>query len=430
MLLRNEEGVALVLAILITVALFVLGSALAFITRTDVNISSHQTQYVDAMYVAEAGVEEALQRLELKDPSYVTVNGSSINAAIRDASNPPDPNWTARIYLCRPGSQPSATTHHLNTVTVQNSDGWLEYSSPDDTTEVLTIQHKWRDRNGDGVRDANEVVLYDGGSIPPENFVKGSPVEVITAVGRSGTAERSIKVEATRLPLNVNVKAAVMSDLGVDLRGNVTICGHNHSIDTPEHTGLTDCNDWDHPHGGTCVEAGCLNAVLTTGDPVLVKGSTDAAGYPSQWDTSSTNTFYTLAQTLGLSQDEVDEILSSADYTDVGQANPQDGITYVDNAGGSQAMWNNGSGSGLLYVTGDFRTTGNFIWRGLIYVEGDLVMHGTVWVLGAVVVKGVSEYADFSAGTPKVLYSSDALDYYLRQHIKFVKVGWKEVSGL
>jgi uncharacterized membrane protein len=57
-------------------------------------------------------------------------------------------------------------------------------------------------------------------------------------------------------------------------------------------------------------------------------------------------------------------------------------------------------------------------------------MHGTVWVLGAIVVRGVSEYADFSSGTPKVLYSSDALDYYLRQHMKFVKIGWKETSGL
>jgi hypothetical protein len=266
--------------------------------------------------------------------------------------------------------------------------------------------------------------------MPPENFVKGSPVEVITAIGRSAIAERRIKVEATRLPINVNVKAAVLSDLGVDLRGNVTVCGHNHSIDTPEHEGIPDCNDYDHPHGGTCVEAGCLHAVITTGDPVLVKGSTDVGGYPSQWDTSPTNTFYTLAQTLGLSQEEVDDILNDADYFDVEEADPQDGITYVDNAGGSQVMWNNGAGSGLLYITGDFRTTGNFVWKGLIYVEGDLVMHGTVWVLGAVVVRGVSEYADFSAGTPKILYSSDALDYYLRQHIKFVKVGWKETGGL
>jgi hypothetical protein len=428
--IRNENGMGLVLAILVVVALFILGSALAFVARTDVNISGHQTQYVGAVYVAEAGVEEALERLALRDPTDVTVNGSTINAAIRDAATPPDPNWVARIFLCSPGSEPTAATGQVHTATLQDDSDWLEYSSADDTLEALTIRHKWRDRDSDGERDANEVVLYDGGSVPPENFVKGSPVEVITVTGRSAAAERQIKVEATRLPLNVNVKAAVLSDLGVDLRGNVTICGHNHSIDTPAHTGISGCDGYDHPHGGTCVEAGCLHGVITTGDPIEVKGSTDAAGYPSQFDTSSTNTFYTLAQTLGLSQEEVDEILDDADYTDIEQADPQDGITFVDNAAGNEAKWNNGTGSGLLYVTGDFSTTGNFVWRGLIYVEGDLVMHGTVWVLGAVVVKGVTEYADFSAGTPKVLYSSDALDYYLRQHVKFVKVGWKETSGL
>lgn len=430
MSVRNESGMGLVLAILVIVALFVLGSALAFVTRTDVNISGHQTQYVGAVYVAEAGVEEALERLALRDPTQVTVNGATINAAIRDAATPPDPNWVARIFLCAPGGEPTAATGQLHTVTVQNDSDWLDYSSADDTLEALTIRHKWRDRDGDGERDANEIVLYDSGSVPPENFVKGSPVEVITVTGRSATAERQLKVEATRLPINVNVKAAVLSDLGVDLRGNVTVCGHNHSLDTPEHTGISGCDAYDHPHGGTCVEAGCLDAVMTTGDPVEVKGSTDAAGYPSQFDTTSTNAFYTLAQTLGLSQEEVDEILDGADYTDVGQDDPQDGITFVDNAAGTAAKWNNGSGSGLLYVTGDFTSTGNLVWRGLIYVEGDLTMHGTVWVLGAIVVKGVSEYADFSAGTPKILYSSDALDYYLRQHLKFVKVGWKETSGL
>jgi uncharacterized membrane protein len=60
-----------------------------------------------------------------------------------------------------------------------------------------------------------------------------------------------------------------------------------------------------------------------------------------------------------------------------------------------------------------------------------LDFHGTAWVLGAVVVKGVSQYgADMSSGTPTVLYSSDALDYYLRQHLKFIKIAWKETGGL
>jgi len=436
MVLSKQDGSGLVLAILIVVALFVLGTSLAFLTRTDVNISGHQTRYVEAIYVAEAGVEEVLQRMALADPTNLTVNGSTINVAIRDTAFPPDPNWKVRVFLCRPGEEPSPTDAQIHTVTVQNASDWLAYSDPSDTLDAINIEHKWKDRDGDGVRDANEVVLYDGGRVPPENFVKGAPVEIITAMGKQASAERRIRVEATRLPLNANARAAVLCDRGVDIAGNVSICGHDHRMITPVYTQIHDCDDYtncpDIPGSPQCRAAGCLYSVMTTGDTVKVVGSTDLDGNPSASpNTDSTNVFYTLAQTLGLSQEEVDEILASADYTDVDQDDPQEGITYVDNAGGTDAKWNNGNGTGLLYVTGDLEIAGNWTWKGLIYVEGDLKLTGTAWILGAVVVRGVSEYsADFSHGTPTVLYSSEALAYYLSQHLKYVKVGWKETSGL
>ena len=48
---QNERGSGLVIAILTIVALFALGTALAFLTRTDVNISKHQTLHTEALYV-------------------------------------------------------------------------------------------------------------------------------------------------------------------------------------------------------------------------------------------------------------------------------------------------------------------------------------------------------------------------------------------
>ncbi|MFZ1946763.1 MAG: pilus assembly PilX N-terminal domain-containing protein [bacterium] len=430
MTIGNQRGAGLVLAILIIVALFVLGTSLAFLTRTDVNISKHQTMYTGAVYVAEAGIEEAVHRLGLRDPTNVTVNGSTFNAAIRDPSSPADPVWKARIFLCRPGSAPSAGTGQYHTVTVQNQADWLTYSHASDTLEALTIEHKWRDRNDDGIRDANEVVLYDGGRYPPENFVKGTPVEVITTTGRDATAERQIRVEVVKLPLNVNARAALMSDKTVDVRGTVCVCGHDHVLATPENTQDPDCQDWEvGGPGHDCNESGCLIGVMTTGDEIDRRGSTDLFGHPAE-DTSSTNPFYTLPQALGLSQAEVDDILAEADYTDVGQADPQDGITYVDNPGGD-ARWNGGTGSGLLYVTGDLTIAGNWSWKGLVYVEGDFKINGNPWILGAVIVKGTSEVSPaFSGGNPTILYSSEALNHYLSQHLKYVKIGWKEIGGL
>ena len=231
MICHNERGAGLVIAILTIVALFALGTALAFLTRTDINIAKHQTLHTEAIYVAEAGVEEALYRMSMTDPTNVTVNGSTINAAIRDATDPYDPDWKARIFLARPGQEPVPPVGVLHTVTIQDAGSWLEYSVASDLNEALTIEHKWKDLDDDGVREVGEIVLYDASQYPPENFTTGSPVEVISVTAKSATSEREVLVEAVRFPLSINVKAALLSDKGVDVRGNVTVCGHDHSID-------------------------------------------------------------------------------------------------------------------------------------------------------------------------------------------------------
>jgi hypothetical protein len=433
-MLSNEKGSGLVLAILIVVALFVLATSLAFLTRIDMNISGHQTRYVEAVYVAEAGVQEAIHRLSLPDPTNMTVNGTSINAAIHDGTIPPNPNWKARIFLCRPGAAPAPGANQYHTVTVQNAANWLNYSTASELTKALTIEHKWKDLDNDGVRENGEVVLYDPSKVPPENFTTGTVVEVVTVTGKEATAERQIKAEATKFPLNVNVKAALLCNKGVNIGGNVTVCGHNHSINTPTDTKYPACQAYHLDSGGTaCAAGGCLTGVMTTGFPdsassIATHGAAaDLVGNPPT-NSSPSNPFYTLAQTMGLSQAEVDAILANADYTTPNAANPQKGITYINNVGG-EVSWNNAVGEGLLYVSGSLRIAGHLSWKGLIYVEGDFTCHGTVDVLGAIVVNGISTYS-VTSGTPSILYSSDALDYYLREPLGFVQIGWKETGGL
>jgi hypothetical protein len=68
------------------------------------------------------------------------------------------------------------------------------------------------------------------------------------------------------------------------------------------------------------------------------------------------------------------------------------------------------------------------MWRGLIYCEGDVSIVGTPSIIGAILVRGRSDYA-FSGGNPCILFSSEALDYYLRQSMHYIKIGWKETSG-
>lgn len=434
MLVDNEQGIGMVLALLTIALLFALGAALTFLVRTDVNISKHQTLHTEALYVCEAGVEEALYRLALGDTATVNVNGSTMLAAIGDSVRPYNPDWKARIFLTTPGMQPAAGPNEYHTATIQNSGSWLEYSSAADFATALTIEHKWKDLDDDGLREIGEIVLYDEYQYPPENFTKGSPVEVVTVTGRSAMAERVIKVEATRVPVSANILAALMCDKGVDVRGEVAVCGHDHSMNTPHYTMPPACRQWEQcgpPLHSRCAESGCLMGIVTTGDEIDRRGSTSVEGYPVPMDTSSSNHFYTLAEALGLTRDDIVVLLANADFTDVGQPNiPQDGITFIDNAEGPEARWGgNGIGSGLLYVTGDFQSGGNFRWTGLIYVEGDYDFLGTASIIGAVIVKGRSEYA-FTGGNPCILYSSEAIIGSLFSHTGYMKLGWKEVSGL
>ena len=93
----------------------------------------------------------------------------------------------------------------------------------------------------------------------------------------------------------------------VDIRGTVAVCGHNHRIDTPPGTALPGCSPaWDEPSGN-------LIGVMTTGGEVLTKGTTDVLGSPSPTDTDPTNQFQTLAQALGLADQELRDILANAD---------------------------------------------------------------------------------------------------------------------
>jgi hypothetical protein len=194
-----------------------------------------------------------------------------------------------------------------------------------------------------------------------------------------------------------------------------------------------DCQTYEYCYGpplhSNCEEAGCLIGIITTGDVIDRRGTTDVDGYPDHSDTSSSNHFLTLPEALGITQEDVDELLAGADWRDVQHTRWQEGITYVDNEGGGEAMWNNGGGSGLVYVTGNFCTAGNFTYKGLIYVEGDYRLLGTASIIGSVIVKGVTEYA-FTGGDPCILYSSEAINEGISKHLGYVKIGWKETTGL
>jgi hypothetical protein len=411
---RREEGNILVVTLLILFAISVIGGTLAMISSVDLKISGNQRKTTQSLFIAEAGLNEAIHRISLPSPTNVTVGGWTGDAAISD-SEPYDPNWTARIYLTSPASAPAGGGSVYSTGTIQDpNQPYLTYSEPTGVDNVLTIQHKWRDQDGDGSRDANEIVRFDALQIPPENFTSGYPVEIVTVTGRAVDGERVIQAEVTKRTIVARTLGALYVDKAVKITGSAAFCGYNHDVATPAGTVPNACVAWHLPSGE-------LPGVTSTGDVINVMGSADVLGYPTPTDPAPTNPFYSLAEVLGFTDEEVADLLANADNTSI--VDPLNGVTYIQ---GDANIASNLTGEGLVYITGDLHSAGDFNFRGLIYVEGDVHFTGEPWILGSLVVRGTSDF-NFSSGNAAVLYSKDAISTALSKAMPCFVLSWREM---
>ena len=408
----NERGNVLVIACLLVFATFIIGGTVAMMSSTDLKISGNQEMGTEAQFVAEAGLTEAIHRLSLPYPTEVQIGGQPVNISIQDAL-PIDPAYKAYIMMTAPGPNPDIQGSVMTAGTVQDLGGdFLDYSRNAGTDEVVTVEHKWEDLDADGAREAGEIVLYDPLQVPPENFTKGNPVEVITVTGRSGTGRRMLQTEVTRLRLKFRTNGALYTDKAIDVTGNSCFCGYNHDINTAPGTVLNACYGKhlnDH-----------LAGVATTGDVVNQGGSNTTDGQPVT-NTDATNLWPTLAEALGITQAECADMLAEADNTSI--ADLIDGITYIQ---GDAKVNASVVGHGLLYVTGELTINGGFQYWGMIYVEGDCKIVGTPWILGTVLVKGTSDF-EFSAGNCGILYSEEAIQQYVGGLMPMITLAWRDL---
>jgi len=413
--ITNENGSVLVVTLLIVFAVGIMGATLAMLSAMDLKISGNQRVTTQALDVAEAGLSEAIHRLSLANPTPATIGGWTGNVAIGDNNSPYDPNWETRIYLTKMGAVAGVKGSVVYTGTIQDpNQPFLRYSAVSGTDGVLTIRHKIVDRNGDGVKDPNEVVRYDPDQIPPENFTAGFPVEIITVTGAQGEGERIIEAEVTKKTLIARTMAALFLDKAISLTGTPGICGYDHSIDTPMLLDPPNCFGWHEMTGH-------LPGIATTGDIIDAGSNADILGEPTPMDSSSANPFYNCHELLGISQGDFNQMLANADHTSL--VNPLDGVTRLD---GNATLNSNVVGSGLVYCAGDLTINGTFCYKGLVFVEGDVKVNGTCWVLGSIVVRGVSDF-NSNAGNAGILYSSEAISQGLGQFMPMILLSWREL---
>src|SRR4029450_629223 len=88
---------------------------------------------------------------------------------------------------------------------------------------------------------------------------------------------------------------------------------------TPEGTVLNACYAYHETSGH-------MAGVATTGDAVDQKGANKTDGPPVP-DTDAGNLWYSLAEALGVTQSQVDDLLNNADHTSI--IDDLDGVTYI-----------------------------------------------------------------------------------------------------
>jgi len=394
---RDERGFALVLALAVLFVLTLLGTLLMANVMVERKTGGHDMRSMQALDVAEAGVNEVASRL---------INGDL-------PMDPANPRSAGQIFLTTAGNVPVVGADTTAIETKQPAGQWLNYTTPTRGPDVLTVNFKT-----DAARTF--VYLYDPTRNPSVNTVSGMPIYVVHSTGTTGSSKQKIQTEMVSRPFNANAKGAFAANQGIDFSGNSDVCGDNHRADTPIGTRIPACNAFDvgsgnMPGGWSTSTITTQGSTTQTGNPPIAQGQ--VGFYSGPWDT------FNMSQA---------EFLSWIGAPRALEPNPPKGLLYLDNNATTQDQsggfaYHGGDGEGLLYVDGDMHINGNFTFKGLLYIEGNLDINGTCWILGGIICRGKARLG-IANGTFTCLYSADAISQNISKYGgQFTRLSWREV---
>ncbi len=368
----NEHGISLVVVILIISALVLLGSTMAMMTATDLNISGNYKLSEQAFYAAEAGVEEARARMRSNAANPITDN------------HPTQTGWTAYI-----GSETKAqgkgfssgNALHVRAASIQSA---LDY-----TVKIVHLT--------DG---AGNILTTSDGSI----------IYRVTSYGTAANASKTVEAEIAK-PTPIPAPAALY------VKAPTTIQGTSTNV-----IGTDQCGGANKAGVVTTLAAGTVTA---TGGP-SVCGVNAACGTAGAWDVvgggPDINVQSLINQYKGSATHNYSE--SAATHTGMNWGTPTLGATlqnasscstfnivHYNTLGTDIKLAGGTSGCGLLLVEGDLEVNGGFSWYGMVLVSGSVryLGGGDKNVTGAILA-GSSMDADLVGGNANVVYCSSAIN--------------------
>jgi Tfp pilus assembly protein PilX len=413
--IRNQRGVALVAAMLVLVFLSLLVTALIVSITVETKIAGRTTRADKALNTAEAGIAEALERIRKGD--------------VPDNSNP---KMVTQIFLAQAGSVPTLGADSIALPTWQEHAGWLTYSTPTRSPDVLTVTYRT-----DAAR--TKIFRYDATKNPAIQAATGRPIFVVSCTGRYADARRSVVSEVIEPGIETFCKGAVVAAKKIRTAKESWLCGYNHRLDTPTWTNIPDgrdgkgnaCNDDPKQKKWELGSDDITGAWAGKKIDGLDKKGAGVYGSPSDYLQNQSGFYNGPWEILGMTQSEYFAMLGPAVKNVKKLKDNIDGIHYYDPDGkkgkkGGKLEIKNGEGEGLLYVDGDLNIKGKFVYRGLIYATGRITFDGRTWVLGCVV---SGKDLRFHAKNKEcaVLYSHDAIADAIGQYgAPFVTLSWRE----
>ncbi len=228
----GESGLALAIVFVFLLVLTVSGIVAASLTATDVRVVSNLRDEKRSLFLAEAGIHEALRRLSYLGESSVTVDGNTFNQAFAgfDASGNPlaprdsDLNWHAQILYDGTATAWDSANSRVTTPSVQA------------TTERAAVPYSVASSPTDRILKIGWNLCPTSGTLPTGCSAYGAirrgtatgnwPILDITSTGISGDAQRTITVSAeahTGLPSVGVYKTGCTPPSGISMNGTVSV---------------------------------------------------------------------------------------------------------------------------------------------------------------------------------------------------------------
>lgn len=418
----GERGSAMVISLLVLLVLTMVGTLFLATSKTETQISGHDMRSTQALYNAEAGYAEALARMsDMSDTTnYI---GQAQDQWLTD------PGWGRYIVAASGNSSgdPNAAAEESDGLD-NDGDGSVDEMS-ERYPEVLSKQIGTDAIDYDWVKvryklnAANQVILFgdhdhDTSTPPQMNLSVGFPVLLVTAHGAQGSAQRTVEVDAVKMPFQT-VDTAIYSE-DDDFKFNGTqflVSGKDWNPDSP---------------GDTLAGSSRVPGIVTTGDPNQISSSLNAQ---QQNNVEGSGTYPSVTSSpidldlQGIRDQYVplaDYVLSAGTYSNQTWGGNLD--YHVVHCTGDMHTSGQCTGGGVLIVDGDFDCSGQFLWYGLVLVMGDITFTGGgagIHIYGSVMVQGGVNQQTVG-GNADVYYSSTALSR-LSALSPYVVSSWHEL---